>query len=122
MLKNHCLAKSISSVSWSEFYSMLQYKCDWYGKNLIRIGRFEPSSKLCTCGVRNNELTLADREWTCKSCGATHDRDLLAATNILKFGMTKHNLSGQGLSAEDVEVLPLGRPAKRQVIRTGNCL
>jgi putative transposase len=92
MLKNHCLAKSISSVSWGEFFNQLRYKCDWYGKNLITIGRWEASSKTCSCGAINNELTLKDRTWTCKSCGATHDRDLLASCNIKKFGLVKQNL------------------------------
>jgi len=76
MLKNHCLAKSISDASWGKFFEFLSYKCDWYGKNLITIGRFDPSSRLCTCGIVNKELTLKDREWTCKKCGSFHDRDL----------------------------------------------
>ena len=115
MLQNHCLAKSISSVSWSEFFSQLQYKCDWYGKNLIRIGRFEPSSRLCTCGVKNTELKLSDRKWTCKSCGVTHDRDLLAANNIKKFGLVDQNLIGEGIAEfKGVEKLSNGSSVKRQ--------
>lgn len=92
MLKNHCLAKSISSASWSEFFRQLQYKCEWNGCNLIRIGRFEPSSKMCTCGIINNELSLNDREWICIACGTSHDRDLLAANNIKRFGLVPQNL------------------------------
>lgn len=66
MLKNHCLARSISDVGWSEFFRQLEYKCKWYGKTLLKIGRFEPSSKLCSvCGYTNHDLTLKDREWTC---------------------------------------------------------
>jgi len=94
MLKNHCLAKHISSASWSEFFRQLEYKCEWQGKNLIRIGRFEPSSKLCTCGYKNDALTLSDRSWTCPKCGTTHDRDLLAAQNIKRFGLQHQNLIG----------------------------
>jgi putative transposase len=92
MLKNHKLAKSISDASWSEFVRMLEYKAEWYGKNIIRIGGFEPSSKLCTCGVKNDKLTLKDREWTCLSCGETHDRDALGAWNIRTFGLVKNGI------------------------------
>jgi len=87
MMKNHCLAKAIQDVSWSEFRRQLEYKTEWYGKNLIFIGRFEPSSKTCSnCGIINKELTLKDREWTCK-CGIEHDRDINAANNIKNFGL-----------------------------------
>lgn len=95
MLKNHNLAKHIASASWSEFFRQLQYKCDWYGKNLIRIGRFEPSSKTCLCGYINKDLTLKDREWNCPQCGRYNDRDLLAAINIKRFGLQKQNLIGE---------------------------
>lgn len=67
---------------------MLEYKCDWYGKNLQVIGRFEPSSKTCnSCGSKNNDLKLSDREWVCKDCGEIHDRDINAALNIRNFGL-----------------------------------
>jgi putative transposase len=90
MVKNHKLAKSISDCSWSEFVRQLAYKSEWYGKNLIKIGRFEPSSKLCSvCGTINQELTLADREWACKNCGTKHDRDINAAKNIKNIGLKK---------------------------------
>jgi putative transposase len=87
MVKNHCLAKAISDCGWSQFKEYLRYKCDWYGKNLVEIGRFEPSSKMCSCGVINNALKLSEREWECSSCGAVHDRDILAANNIKRFGL-----------------------------------
>jgi putative transposase len=93
MLKNHNLAQSIADVSWSEFNRMLEYKAEWHGVNILRIGHFEPSSKTCSCGVINKDLKLSDRTWTCKSCGTTHDRDILAACNIKKFAL-KHILSG----------------------------
>lgn len=83
MMKNHNLAKSIGSASWSEFRRMLCYKCDWYGKNLLVIGRFEPSSKTCNnCGYVNKDLTLKDRSWVCPKCGKVLDRDINAARNI----------------------------------------
>jgi putative transposase len=85
MVKNHKLAKSISDAGWSAFVDMLVYKAEWYGVTVKRIGRFEPSSKMCSCGETNRTLTLQDREWTCKVCNTTHDRDILAAQNILKF-------------------------------------
>lgn len=118
MLKNHCLAKHISSASWSEFFRQLEYKCEWNGKNLLRIGRFEPSSRLCTCGFVNRELTLKDRTWNCPSCGEVHDRDLLAARNIKMFGLEKTNLIGQVSGAvsavEDVETPAVAGSVKRQ--------
>lgn len=100
MLKNHCLAQSIADVSWSTFVSMLEYKADWYGVNILRIGRFEPSSKMCTCGVINKDLKLSDRTWTCKSCGTTHDRDILAACNIKSFAL-KNIFSGTESKNQD---------------------
>ena len=88
MLKNRKLSKAITNVSWSKFIELLAYKCDWYGVNPLKIGRFEPSSKLCSkCGIINQGLTLADREWTCENCGTKHDRDINAAINIKRFGL-----------------------------------
>ena len=93
MVKNHKLAKSISDASWSSFTRMLEYKCDWYGKTLIRIDRFYPSSKTCgCCDYKLDSLELDVREWTCPSCGTIHDRDLNAAKNILRKGYS--DLSG----------------------------
>jgi len=88
MMKNHTLAQAIGDVSWSKFLTMLEYKCAWSGKNFVQIGRFEPSSKICPCGKRNDALTLADRVWQCE-CGREHDRDMLAACNIKAFGLKK---------------------------------
>ena len=76
MMKNHNLAKHIASVSWNEFFRQLQYKAEWSGVNLIRIGRFEPSSKMCLCGAINKDLKLSQREWDCPNCGRhNHLRD-----------------------------------------------
>lgn len=94
MMKNHCLAQSIGDVGWSTFISFLMYKAEWEGKNILRIGRFEPSSKTCNvCGKVNQELKLSDRKWVCE-CGAKHDRDFLAACNIRDFAFDKQNLIG----------------------------
>ena len=101
MLKNHKLSKHIADASWGNFVTLLQYKCDWYGKELVKVNRFYPSSKTCgDCGWINQELKLSDREWTCKSCGAVHDRDVNASRNILKEGL---KIFGQGLSNTKVE-------------------
>ena len=91
MVKNHNLAQAISDVSWSTFVTMLEYKADWYGKNILRIGRFAPSSKTCSfCGTINKELTLKDREWTCGICSTVLDRDVNAAINIKSFALKNH--------------------------------
>ena len=91
MVKNHKLAQAISDVSWSTFVTMLEYKSEWYGKNILKIGRFEPSSKLCSCcGSINRELTLKDREWTCSNCNSLLDRDVNASINIKNFALKNH--------------------------------
>lgn len=93
MLKNHKLANSIQSCAWSEFVRQLAYKCEWNGKNLIFIGRFEPSTKTCSCcGFMNKDITLDVREWTCPKCGTHHDRDINAAINIRDFGLHPQSL------------------------------
>jgi putative transposase len=87
------MSRNIGDVSWSKFVQMLEYKAAWNGKRLIKIGRYEPSSKKCSeCGNINSELKLEDREWKCKSCGKEHDRDVNAAKNVLKFGMEQTEL------------------------------
>lgn len=94
MVRNHCLARSISEQGWSMFKTFMQYKCETYGKHFIQIGRFEPSSKMCSvCGATNHNLFLSDRQWTCKSCSTIHDRDINAAINIRDFGCRAAPLS-----------------------------
>ncbi len=89
MVKNHHLAKSISDSGWGTFYGLCVYKAEEAGRQLIRIPRFEPSSKTCSeCGAINQELRLSDRQWVCKSCGVLHDRDYNAAKNICRVGQT----------------------------------
>ena len=92
MMKNHNLAQAISDVSWSKFVELMKYKCQWYGKNIIFIGKFEPSSKTCSdCGNIKRDLKLSDRTWTCANCGTEHDRDINAANNILSFAFHEKN-------------------------------
>ena len=101
MIKNHKLSKHIADASWGNFVTLLQYKCNWYGKELVKVNRFYPSSKTCgDCGWINQDLNLSDREWTCNSCGVVHDRDINASRNILKEGL---KILGQGLSNTKVE-------------------
>lgn len=88
MLSNHKLAKAISDTSFSMFRSMLEYKCNWYGKELVVIDRFYPSSKTCSkCGWKKEDLTLSDRVFKCENCGIEIDRDLNAAINIQRVGV-----------------------------------
>lgn len=94
MLVNHKLAQSISDAGWGMFVEMLEYKADWYGKNILKIGRFEPSSKLhANCGHINKGLTLSDREWICPKCSEVVLRDVNAAINIKSFAL-RNILSG----------------------------
>lgn len=88
MLKNHCLAKAISDVGWGELVRQLEYKATWYGRTVVRIDRFEPSSKTChCCGWIKQDLTLEDRVFVCEDCGNVTDRDYNAAQNIQAAGL-----------------------------------
>lgn len=94
MVKTHQLAQSIHDAAWGTFVTMLKYKAAWYGKNILTIGRFEPSSKTCSCcGYINKDLLLSDRKWTCPNCNFTLSRDVNAAINIKSFAL-KNILSG----------------------------
>ncbi len=100
MMKNKKLSRSIQDVSWASLVNMISYKSRWYGKELLKINRFFPSSKLCSaCGTKNEQMDLRIREWTC-SCGVCHNRDVNAARNILQEGLRSfHGV----VSAESVE-------------------
>jgi len=88
MQKNRCLAKSISDASWSEFARQLEYKAQWYGRTLVAIDKWYPSSKRCSdCGHTVIKLPLNIRAWTCPECGSIHDRDVNAARNVLAAGL-----------------------------------
>ncbi|WP_267418642.1 IS200/IS605 family element RNA-guided endonuclease TnpB [Bacillus sp. GC_Bacil_1] len=88
MLRNHKLAKSISDVSWSAFVSRLEYKATWYGKTIVKVSRWFPSSQICSdCGHHDGKKSLEIRDWTCPICHANHDRDINASKNILAEGL-----------------------------------
>lgn len=88
MQRNHHLAQVVGDASFGMFLTMLEYKCGWYGVNLVKIDRFAPSSKTCCkCGYIYKGLKLSERSWTCPECGAHHDRDFNAACNIKEFGL-----------------------------------
>ncbi|WP_312541077.1 IS200/IS605 family element RNA-guided endonuclease TnpB [Enterococcus sp.] len=94
MLRNHKLAKSISDVSWSSFVTKLQYKADWYGREIIKVDKWFPSSRLCSeCGHKDGKKSLEIREWTCPICHAHHDRDINASINILTEGLRIKSLA-----------------------------
>jgi putative transposase len=87
MVRNHSLARAISDAGWAQFRTMLEYKADWYGRQVVAIDRFYPSSKTCSeCGAINDAMSLEVRTWVCQ-CGATHDRDINAAKNIQAVGL-----------------------------------
>jgi putative transposase len=86
MMNNRKLSKHIGDAGWGMFFQFLRYKSDWYGSNIVTIGRFEPSSKTCSkCGYIKHDLTLRDRTWVCPVCGEHHDRDVNASINIRDF-------------------------------------
>jgi len=108
MVQNHNLARVISEASWGEFINQLEYKSLWYGKELVKVDRFYPSTKTCSCcGWVNQSLTLKDRQWVCSNCGTKHDRDTNAAVNVLREGkrliserLSPSNERGEGGSPE----------------------
>lgn len=112
MLKNKNLSRNIQDCSWYQFQTFLKYKCDWYGRNYVQIGRFEPSSKLCTCGNVNHNLKLKDRTWICSVCKTKHDRDILASNNIKQIGLGQSKFtpveSCNSDSSEAGNSIPLG--------------
>lgn len=88
LMKNHRLARAIGDASWSEFMRILEYKAEWYGKKIIKVNKWFPSSQICSnCKVNSGKKPLHIREWTCENCNCHHDRDLDASLNILNEGL-----------------------------------
>lgn len=111
MLKNHTLARAISDAAWAQFRTMLEYKATWYGRELVVVDRWFPSSKLCSaCGTLQNKMPLHVRTWTC-DCGTTHDRDVNAAKNLLAAGLA---VSVCGAGVRPQRSTPGGRSAVKQ--------
>jgi putative transposase len=113
MVKNHKLALSISDASWGELLRQLVYKCEWYGRELVKIDRWFPSSKRCgSCGHVVDKLPLNIREWECPKCGANHDRDINASKNILAAGLA--------VSVCGANIRPDRDSSKGQLRKSGN--
>jgi putative transposase len=111
MVQNHCLAKAISDVGWGEFTRQLDYKTKWYGRTLVKIDRFYPSSKTChACKHVLDSLSLDIREWVCPVCGVVHDRDINAAKNILAAGLAV-SACGEAVRPGAVKAKP-GKPPR----------
>jgi putative transposase len=107
MVKNPKLSKAISDVGWSEFVSQLDYKAQWYGRHLVKIDKWYPSSKRCfACGHILDSLALDIRAWTCPECGAHHDRDINAAQNIHAVGLTVSEACGEAVRPGAVKAKP----------------
>ncbi|MCX4648648.1 MULTISPECIES: RNA-guided endonuclease TnpB family protein [unclassified Streptomyces] len=111
MVKNRHLARAVSDAAWSEFRSMLEYKAAWYGREVITVDRWFPSSKLChACGTLQEKMPLSVRTWTC-GCGTTHDRDVNAAKNLKAAGLA---VSACGAGVRPQRSSPGGQSAMKQ--------
>jgi putative transposase len=120
MVRNHCLARVISDAAWRMLLTFLAYKCAWYGRSLIKVDRFYPSSKTCSaCGHVVERLPLDVRKWACPACQAEHDRDKNAARNILAAGLAV-SVSGPGVSRHVLRnALQSGLKEKCSVVKPG---
>ncbi|MFI7293467.1 RNA-guided endonuclease InsQ/TnpB family protein [Streptomyces sp. NPDC050121] len=114
MVRNRSLARAISDAAWSEFRNLLEYKAAWYGREVIAVDRFFPSSRLCSaCGTLQEKMPLHVRTWTCDSCGTTHDRDVNAAKNLLAAGRA---VSACGAGVRPQRSSPGGQSAMKQEV------
>ncbi|TCK03418.1 IS200/IS605 family element RNA-guided endonuclease TnpB [Phorcysia thermohydrogeniphila] len=110
LLQNSKLSKHIANASWRRFISYLEYKAKFYGRKLVKINPFYPSSKLCSvCGYKNENLKLSDRKWKCPNCGTQHNRDYNASLNLLKEGLKliKGSLTIRAVGLERPELTPV---------------
>ncbi|MFF7601561.1 RNA-guided endonuclease InsQ/TnpB family protein [Streptomyces mirabilis] len=113
MVRNRKLARAISDAAWAEFRSLLEYKAAWYGRDVVVVDRFFPSSKLCShCGALQDRMPLNVRTWTC-DCGTVHDRDVNAAKNLLAAGLA---VSVCGAGVRPQRRTPDGQSATKQKI------
>ncbi|MBO4252472.1 RNA-guided endonuclease InsQ/TnpB family protein [Streptomyces griseorubiginosus] len=111
MVRNRSLARAIGDAGWAEFRSMLEYKAAWYGRQVIAVDRFFPSSRMCSvCGAVTDTMPLAVRAWTC-GCGTVHDRDVNAAKNLLAAGLA---VSVCGAGVRPQRLTPGGQSAVKQ--------
>jgi putative transposase len=118
LVKNHKLSKAIHDVGWGEFVSQLEYKAEWYGRNLVKIDKFYPSSKRCfDCGHLLDSLSLAIRHWVCPECGVAHDRDVNAARNIHVAGLAIFEACGEAVRPGAVKTKP-GKPQRSRKSRS----
>ena len=116
MVKNHRLARAISDAAWRQFRTMLEYKAQWHGREVIAVNRWFPSSKLCSaCGALAETMPLTVREWTCR-CGVVHDRDVNAARNIVAEGLSV-SACGGGVRPHRTTVRTGRSPVKQETRR-----
>ena len=108
MVKNHCLARSISDAAWGKFVSYLAYKCDWTGKHFVKVPRFFPSSQLCSDCGNKQKMPLHKRKYDCSKCDLVLDRDINASKNIVVAGLSILKACGAtGLSLRTEAGIPV---------------
>lgn len=108
MMKNRKLSKHIQDAGWGMLFQQIRYKSEWYGTNILTIGRFELSSKTCSkCGYIKHELKLSDRAWICPRCGEHHDRDVNASINIRDFAFVSIDNKNTGSSRNTQKLKPV---------------
>ena len=113
-------AKSIFDSSWSKFLTYLRYKAEWYGRTLVQVDRFFPSSKLChCCGYKKEDLALHERTWVCSACGELHDRDVNASVNLYLVGLERPEVKPVEHALVD-DRIPYGIPKKPSCCEAGS--